>query len=533
MGSLSGLRVAIYARHSTHMQAGPAEEQIDRCITLVEQQGGVVADIYRDEAKTGATTAHREGINRLVSDADNKRFDAVFFESLSRLVRDIADVATVFRKLTSAGIAIHSVTEGRVTGLHIGLKGAINALYLKELGDKSRRGLRTSVKRGRVLTYPYGYERTLTFDGAGNQITGQAQINAAEAAIVRRIYEEFASGKLATEIVHGLNRDGIPSPSGGKWSTAALYGARSRRDGILRRPIYAGNYVWGRSTYPTDPRTGKKVRQPHTSTEWEILEVPHLGIIERKLWAKVQNRLGHRAPSRPAPQKRTRQRPSHLHVTSGIIWCARCGGRLTTVWGGTLRCDGRQMHCDQVFQIPRQVIIRRVLRVLRMRLRGHHHPLLRLIEEEHEKRRADNAAKAAKRNKIEALVANRREKLTRLLDLVEDGTGGDEARSRIRNHEKRLHADLRVLDDLPPRAESRAAQNVIAIEERARGRLLDAICHLLDVDFDDKLAIGMVRKALAKIEAAYRGPGRTRLRATPHLDPAGIYDLGQTAPGSH
>ena len=267
---------------------------------------GIVAAVYSDAAKTGATKASRKELSRLVSDASSERYDAVLFEDLSRLSRDIADTATVFRTLTFAGIVLHSVTEGRITELHIGLKGTMNALFLKDISDKTRRGLRASVKRGRILNYCYGYDRIPTIDAAGNQITGQARINQEEAAVVRRIFEEYAAGKPIANIVRDLNRDGIPSPSGGKWSRSGLYGARSRRDGTLRRPIYVGDYVWGRNSYPTDPGTGKKVRQQIARTEWASLEVPHLAIIEEELWAKVQERLergthGHPEPEEHAP----------------------------------------------------------------------------------------------------------------------------------------------------------------------------------------------------------------------------------------
>ena len=532
MDSLSGLRVAIYARHSTHMQTGSAEDQIARCVTLVEQQDGLVAGIYRDEARTDATAVQRKGINRLVSDAGAERFDAVLFEDLSRLSRDIADTATVFRVLTFAGIALHSVTEGRITELHIGLKGTMNALYLRDLGDKSKRGLLASVKRGRIISYPYGYERNPTFDETGKQIPGQVRINEAQAAVVRRIYEEFAAGKPAAEIVRDLNREGIPSARGGQWSKVSLYGARARRDGLLRRPLYIGEYIWGRHAYPTDPATGKKSRQPLARTEWAVAEVPHLAIVERELWEKVQERLTQRPP-RPDPKNRLARRPSQPkgpqhHVTSGITWCARCGGRLTTVRGGWLRCHRRDSHmiCDQAYQIPRHSIVCRVLRVLRMRLVTQRHHLLEPIRQEHEKRHRAAVATTARRDALEAAVAHRRQKLAALLDIVEDGTGGDETRARIRSHEKRLRADRRSLEDLAVTASRMAEQNLAVVEGRARTRLLAAIDHLLAVDGNDAEAIEAVRTALARIETAYRGPGRARLRADPHLDPAGVYDLG-------
>ena len=45
---------------------------------------------------------------------------------------------------------------------------------------------------------------------------GQRLINACEAAIVRRIYAEYADDKGSLAIVKDLNRQGEPGPSGGK-----------------------------------------------------------------------------------------------------------------------------------------------------------------------------------------------------------------------------------------------------------------------------------------------------------------------------
>ena len=40
--------------------------------------------------------------------------------------------------------------EGIVNELHIGLKGTMNALYLKDLADKTRRGMIAAVLKGSV-----------------------------------------------------------------------------------------------------------------------------------------------------------------------------------------------------------------------------------------------------------------------------------------------------------------------------------------------------------------------------------------------
>jgi DNA invertase Pin-like site-specific DNA recombinase len=46
-------------------------------------------------------------------------------------------------------VKLVTVSEGEVGDLHIGLKGAMNALYLKDLADKTRRGLEGRVRAGR------------------------------------------------------------------------------------------------------------------------------------------------------------------------------------------------------------------------------------------------------------------------------------------------------------------------------------------------------------------------------------------------
>jgi len=42
-----------------------------------------------------------------------------------------------------------TLAEGQSSELHIGLKGAMNALFLKDLADKTRRGLRGWIEAGR------------------------------------------------------------------------------------------------------------------------------------------------------------------------------------------------------------------------------------------------------------------------------------------------------------------------------------------------------------------------------------------------
>jgi hypothetical protein len=58
-------------------------------------------------------------------------------------------VATLFKHRRFAGVQIVTLSEGEVTELHVGLKGATNALFLKDLAAKTHRGIRGRVEKGK------------------------------------------------------------------------------------------------------------------------------------------------------------------------------------------------------------------------------------------------------------------------------------------------------------------------------------------------------------------------------------------------
>ena len=59
----------------------------------------------------------------------------VLAEALDRISRDQEDVAGVFKRTAFAGVKIITLSEGEITHLHVGLKGTMNALFLKDLAD--------------------------------------------------------------------------------------------------------------------------------------------------------------------------------------------------------------------------------------------------------------------------------------------------------------------------------------------------------------------------------------------------------------
>ena len=159
------MRVGVYARYSSDNQRdGSIADQLRICRAFAERQDWTIADEYSDHAVSGATLL-RSGFQALMRDALNRRFDIVLAESFDRFSRDQEDTAGRFKRLTFAGVNIVTLAEGDITHLHIGFKGTMNALFLKDLAEKTRRGLRGRIENGKSaggLCYGYRVVKTLS-----------------------------------------------------------------------------------------------------------------------------------------------------------------------------------------------------------------------------------------------------------------------------------------------------------------------------------------------------------------------------------
>jgi Recombinase len=92
---------------------------------------------------------------------------------------------------------------------------------------------------------------------------GDRRINEAEAAIVRRIFCEFADGRSPRAIAKSLNAAGIPGPGSRPWGDTTIRGQADRGTGVLNNSVYAARLEWNRCAYTKDPRTGKRVARPN------------------------------------------------------------------------------------------------------------------------------------------------------------------------------------------------------------------------------------------------------------------------------
>jgi site-specific DNA recombinase len=315
------MRIAAYARYSSDQQREASlEDQLRVCREFAQRQGWPAPECFSDAAMTGSR-ADRPGYRALLASA--QAFAVVLVDDLTRLSRDSAEIQQVMRRLKFHGVRLIAVADSLDTHredakLNAGLRGLMGELYLDDLAKKTHRGL-----KGRALSgasaggLPYGYRV------AG---LGERAIDEAQAAVVRRIYAEFAGGLSPRAIAAGLNRDAIPSPRGGTWAMTAIRADVRRGIGILGNPIYIGRQVWNRSHWVKHPETGRRVRQERPNAEWVVTEHPELAIVDRGLWDAVQARIAGRKHASPTGKGRPPR-----HVLSGILRCGECGGPMVVV----------------------------------------------------------------------------------------------------------------------------------------------------------------------------------------------------------
>ena len=203
------VRAALYARFSSDLQdLRSLADQIDLAKSYAGRNGLTVVDTYEDAAISGSSTLNRGGIQRLISDAEAKRFDMIVTESLDRLSRNQADIAALYEKFTFLGVRIETLADGLITELHVGLKGTMSALFLKDLAQKTRRGQVGRVKAGRIPGgKSYGYDIVRT-----GEERGQRAINAAEAEVVRRAFGEYAGAKVHSRLYRISIKRGSKAP---------------------------------------------------------------------------------------------------------------------------------------------------------------------------------------------------------------------------------------------------------------------------------------------------------------------------------
>ena len=370
------MRAAIYARYSSENQSEKSiDDQVRVCRTYIADHEMTVDEkhIYVDEAVSGSLI-NRPGLQALEKAAENKEFEAIVVDDLSRLSRSNHQMLTLVLKLNYYQVKLISVSDGIATddenaklGIHV--RGLINELYLDDLRKKTMRGLEGQKLRGfSAGEKVYGYyskpvgEPKLNRKGQ-TKYEGMAHvINSDEAEVIKRIFKEFASGRSINKIAAQLNEDKIPTKRNllGGWNISTL-------SNILKNKRYIGVWDWRKSKVVRDPLTGRKKQIPRPEKDLISIFREDLIIIDKETWGTAQKRWLKLEGTWPVSKKKPafyKQKSyvhtSPTHIFSGLMKCQSCGGAIVLLSGkgaGYYGCyNSRRKTCKNILLVPRKRI---------------------------------------------------------------------------------------------------------------------------------------------------------------------------------
>jgi len=283
---------------------------------------------YQDNGFTG-TNFNRPGVQRLLEDARNEKFDCVVVKDFSRFGRDYMEVGSyleqIFPLMEVRYISVndHYDSEGvlgTAGGLNVAFKNLINMLYSRDLSKKIRSAQMARARKGEYLGgfARYGYEKSL-------EDKHRLVVDPEAAEVVRKIFTMAAEGVTISGIVRYLNDNGVLTcveykqrkdsryqhPGGG---VKKLWGPQSVRS-ILSDETYIGKVVWNRSEKSIT--TGKRMLW-HDRSEWVVVDGQHEPLVSEELFALANERA--------KPKKRDRSGVDMSGFKREVLFvCGYCG----------------------------------------------------------------------------------------------------------------------------------------------------------------------------------------------------------------
>jgi DNA invertase Pin-like site-specific DNA recombinase len=151
------LKIAIYARVSTKNSQDP-EMQLAELREYVRNRKWKIAGEYVDKGISGASDSRPE-LNRLMADANRRRFDVVVVWKFDRFARSVSHLLRALETFRALGIEFVSLSENIDTSTPAGktvftVLASVAELERSLIGERVRAGLRNAKARGRRLGRP-------------------------------------------------------------------------------------------------------------------------------------------------------------------------------------------------------------------------------------------------------------------------------------------------------------------------------------------------------------------------------------------
>lgn len=340
------LRAIVYVRQSSPGQVQNNHESRalqyalrERAIELgwPADQVSVVDD---DLARSGSSTDGRLGFKDLVAEVGLGRVGLILGIEVSRLARNNADWYQLLDLCTLTGTLVADSDGIYCPGyfndrMLLGLKGTLAEAELHLIRARLDGGKRNKAKRGELAqNLPVGLDR----DEDGTIVlSADEQVRHP----IERVFCRWRRLGSARQVVAELIAEGqrLPRRTVGqrrvRWEPPSYEAVRD----LLTNPVYAGAFVYGRTTQRTglDEQGRMRTRTVELPIEpWSVcLPEHHPGYVTWDEYLATRDRL--RRNMRPRGEGGGAAREGAA-LLQGILRCGRCGRRMNVAYSGK---DGR------------------------------------------------------------------------------------------------------------------------------------------------------------------------------------------------
>lgn len=284
------MKAVIYARFSSDRQREESiEGQLRECNEYANANGITVIGEYIDRALSASKdTEKRLNFQKMIKDSSKGLFDIVLVWKLDRFARNRYDSAHYKNILKKNGVKVVSATERITDGpegiiLEAMLEGMAE-YYSAELSEKIHRGQKENALKGlnNGGSIPLGYQL--------NNETKKLEINPITAPLVSEIFRRYANGETIREIVEDINKRGLRTSRGNKFTYSSF-------NLLLQNRKYIGEYKYQDVIIPNG--------------------VP--AIIDTQIFERVQTRMQKNKQTPAASKAKER------YLLTTKLFCGKCG----------------------------------------------------------------------------------------------------------------------------------------------------------------------------------------------------------------
>jgi len=340
----------VYVRQSTLQQVLHNQESTRAQYALVEQAAALgwsrerILVIDDDLGKSGADAEHRLGFQRLVAEVGLNHVGLILGVEMSRLARSnrdwhqLLEICALFATLIADHDGIYDPSDYN-DRLLLGLKGTMSEAELHLLKQRAQLARLTKAKRGALsMSVPLGYV---------HQTTGEVVFDPDEQVqtVIRLAFSKFRElGSvnalwryfLTQGIELGFRERGGAAKGQLTWKSAT----RASLFSLLKHPIYAGAYVFGRRQ--SDPRKRHASRSRSAQVlvapeDWHVLIHDHYpAYISWQQYEEHQAMLRANC-SWPEHRGAVREGPALL---TGLLRCRYCDRQMLVQYNGAQNTYG-------------------------------------------------------------------------------------------------------------------------------------------------------------------------------------------------